>query len=127
VRVSAHFEGVNECLADLLAGLDGGLSETMHTVDVIVADEAAARHPYQNRTWNLQRHTVPGRVTGSVRTNFHGAVHGDMFYGSFVDEGTSRSRPYPFLFPAYVRAEPAVSASMDRGLMLSVQRGGWAP
>lgn len=123
-----HFVGLDEAIADLRAGVEAELPHTMLTVCSIVADEAARQHPYQNRTMNLQRHTVPGRVTGGVSSGrLRGEVLGDMFYGSFVDEGTSRNRAYPFLLPAFRRADYALDATLDRGLQVGALRGGWAP
>lgn len=123
-----HFVGVDEAIGALREGMESEVPRAMLTVCSIVADEAARQHPYQNRTGNLQRHTVPGRVTGAVGTGaLRGEVVGDMPYGSFVDGGTSRSRAYPFLIPAFRRSVDAIDATLDRGLQDGVTRGGWAP
>lgn len=58
------------------------------------AQYAKDNHPYQNRTGNLTRsiQSVPTR-TGAY-------LSARMDYAPYVEFGTRRSRPYPYLRPA---------------------------
>jgi hypothetical protein len=46
-------------------------------------------------------------------------------YGSYVEDGTSRNRPYPYLKPAWDRTEDAFAAEMDLALQEAVRAAGW--
>lgn len=113
---------VEPIIGALLASIDGAVADGVLSGARIVAEEAASRHPYQNRTGLLQSRTQAGRVTGQAsRGRVSVSVLGDTRYGSFVEEGTSRSRPYPYLAPAWERREEdfarAVDAALEQGLM----------
>lgn len=114
---------IDLAIAEMLAALDVEMPAAMGTATRAVADEAAARHPYQNRTGRLQSRTVPGIVTGlASRGRVTGQVLGDTRYGSFVNDGTSRNRPYPFLEPALARKEGEVDAIFDAALERAAAR-----
>lgn len=117
---------INGVVADGLARLDEELARAALDGARIVAEEAASNHPYTNRTGRLQSRTQAGRVTGTAS---RGAVRvdvlGDTRYGGFVEHGTSRSRPYPYLGPAWVRREGdfarVIEAALERGLVRAWQ------
>lgn len=112
---------VDGVLSDGLARLDEEIARGALEGARIVAEEAAAHHPYQNRTGRLQSRTQAGRVTGiASRGTVRAEVLGDTFYGGFVEHGTSRNRPYPYLGPAWIRREEdfarVIDAALERGL-----------
>ena len=119
---------VDLLISELLASLDEEVPAAMNAAARLVADDAANQHPYQNRTGRLQSRTVPGVVRGLVsRGLVTGEVLGDTPYGSFVDQGTSRNRPYPFLEPAFARKEPEVDALLDNALERAATRAWGTP
>ena len=51
------------------------------------ADEARHKHPFKNRTGNLER-SIAGRVTGSSSDEHRGEIVAGAKYASFVENGT---------------------------------------
>jgi hypothetical protein len=110
---------VDQAIAELLGAIEQELPRGALEGSRIVAEEAATNHPYTNRTGRLQSRTQAGRVRGSaLRGLIRAEVLGDTRYGGFVEHGTSRSRPYPYLGPAWVRRQDdfarAVEAALER-------------
>jgi hypothetical protein len=74
--------------------------------------EARTNHPYTDRTYHLS-----GEGDGGSNQNSHAEqrANGDAVmvwpveYASYVDQGTSRSRPYPFVAQAEERAEQVLA------------------
>lgn len=119
-------EGVDEALDGLLAGLDQELPEAVTEASKIVADEAAAHHPYINRTGDLETMTVPGVTSGTFSSGtLAGEALGDTPYGKFVDEGTTRMKARPFLKPAADRKEAETGHAIEEGAERAAQRAGW--
>lgn len=109
--------------ASLSAMLDDEARAAMLEGARIVADEAAAHHPYTNRTGRLQSRTVAGRVRGNAsRGRVSADVLGDTRYGSFVEEGTSRSRPYPYLAPAAAAKGDEVAEGVAEACARALER-----
>ena len=113
------FLDVDRAIAEMLVAVEQELPRGALDGARIVAEEAAANHPYTNRTGRLQSRTQAGRVSGSaLRGLIRAEVLGDTRYGGFVEHGTSRNRPYPYLGPAWVRRQDdfarAVEASLER-------------
>lgn len=113
------FLDVDRAIAEMLAAVEQELPRGALEGARVVAEEAATNHPYTNRTGRLQSRTQAGRVRGSaLRGLIRAEVLGDTRYGGFVEHGTSRSRPYPYLGPAWVRRQDdfarAVEASLER-------------
>jgi HK97 gp10 family phage protein len=54
---------------------------------------------------------------------FAGAVGPTAFYGEFVEYGTSRMEPQPFMGPAFERRVPAFMAAMGKIPSLAFKRG----
>lgn len=109
--------------ASLSAMLDDEARAAMLEGARLVADEAAAHHPYTNRTGRLQSRTVVGRVRGNAsRGRVSAEVLGDTRYGSFVEEGTSRSRPYPYLAPAAAAKGDEVAEGVAEACARAMER-----
>lgn len=110
-------------LGSLAAMLDDEARAAMLDGARIVADEAATHHPYTNRTGRLQSRTVAGRVRGNAsRGRVSADVLGDTRYGSFVEEGTSRSRPYPYLAPAAAAKGDEVAEGVAEACARALER-----
>lgn len=88
----------------------------------LVALHAKVNHPYTNRTGRLERHTEHQFTTGSMPGGYRAEVHGGMPYGSFVEEGTSRSRPYPYLWPAWVETRDTVAHIIEASVVGAMER-----
>lgn len=58
------------------------------------AEYAKNNHPYKDRTHNLTKSIQ------SVPTTDGAYLSARMFYGSFVEWGTVKNKPYPYLRPA---------------------------
>ena len=101
-KVDTTVEGLN----DLLRNIDI-LKDTVVTAQATgmaqvskdVADYAKSNHPFQNRTGNLEASIQPEPVEleGNIIT---GVVRAGMEYSVWVEHGSSRSAPYPFMEPA---------------------------
>lgn len=122
----AELLGIDRALDGLLEGLDVEMPEAVTACAKLTADEAARSHPYTNRSRELEKHTVPGVTSGTFsQGTLHGEAIGDTPYGKFVDEGTARSRAFPFLAPAAERAEADASRELERGAERAACRAGW--
>lgn len=68
----------------------------------IIVNDARADHPYKDKTGNLTNSIQPGAVVVSDY-GVSAYVEARMGYATFVEFGTSRAKPYPFLVPAMLR------------------------
>lgn len=117
------FLDVDQAIAELSAAIEQELPKGALEGARVVAEEAATNHPYTNRTGRLQSRTQAGRVRGSaLRGLIRAEVLGDTRYGGFVEDGTSRSRPYPYLAPAWRRREPDFARALEASLELAALR-----
>lgn len=68
----------------------------------LIVNDAKNDHPYVDRTGNLTNSIQPGEIeiTDDEVTAY---VEANMEYATFVEFGTSRAKPYPFLTPAMLR------------------------
>jgi len=111
------FLDVERAIAELSAAIEQEVPRGALDGARIVAEEAAANHPYTNRTGLLQSRTQAGRVRGSaLRGLIRAEVLGDTRYGGFVEHGTSRNRAYPYLGPAWVRRQDDFARAVDAAL-----------
>jgi len=74
------------------------LESNMNKAVILVHNEATTNHPWKNRTGTLQRSIVM-RVEKD-RNSIAGFVGTNVFYAKFLELGTDRMPPYPFLYPA---------------------------
>lgn len=117
------FLDVDRAIAELSAAIEQELPKGALEGARVVAEEAATNHPYTNRTGRLQSRTQAGRVRGSaLRGLIRAEVLGDTRYGGFVEDGTSRNRPYPYLAPAWRRREPDFARALEASLELAARR-----
>lgn len=85
--------------------------------------EAQTHHPYTDRTFQLSGTAQASRVRGS---KFEPSA--DMVwpapYAGYVDEGTSRSRPYPFTPQAEAKADEVLAHKVEHAIDRFVSRIG---
>ncbi|EIW20714.1 MULTISPECIES: hypothetical protein [Pelosinus] len=76
-----------------------GVAAGVATVCVDVANHAKVNHAFTNRTYNLENaiQPVPVKIIGTI---IEGAVKDSMFYAYWVEFGTVKSAPYPYMSPA---------------------------
>lgn len=107
-----RIEGLDELIADWhreCATLDTNLGRgAMKAAGEGVA-EAKANHPYTDRT---------GDLTASSHVNPKSGDDAEMVwpmgYAGYVDEGTTRSKPYPYTPGAVVKATSELEANSDK-------------
>ena len=92
-------------LSSFSTGFIAALTEAVEMTQANVSNFAKQNHPYIDRTGQLTNSIQPGRVLIS-KDDLTGEVLADKDYASFVELGTSRSRPFPFLYPALAQAAP---------------------
>ena len=124
--MEVRLEGFEEAATALLAALEEEMPGAVDEVARGIAEEAAANHPYSNRTGLLEQRTVAGATEGRFsEDDLRGEVLGDTRYGRFVDEGTSRMAARPFLAPAEQRKQGASGEALEAGLRRAAERAGW--
>lgn len=121
---TARLDGIEEALQELE-------DEVMEALPGIVtqwaqgaAQHARAEHPYTDRTGDLTAsiEALPARTMGD---RVEGGVVAGMDYASFVDEGTSRARPYPYMEPAAAATQDYAEEVAERGLRTATTAAGW--
>lgn len=75
------------------------LVRAVEVTQALISNFAKQNHPYKDRTGQLTNSIQPSEVT-VTETMVEGAILADKDYASYVELGTSKSHPYPFLFPA---------------------------
>ncbi len=119
----------------LLSDVDDACKASVTKAAVDGASLARSNHPYTNRTGKLEEKTtgeyvgtkqppVPreaslgGILGASTVANDSGyqshwaRIRAARFYASFVENGTVRSRPYPFMGQAYIKAEAVLYSEL---------------
>lgn len=81
----------------------------------LVVNEAKNHHPYKDRTQALTNSILPSRIVITNDT-VDARVAALMQYASFVEFGTSRSRPFPFLAPAILKNQAQFRKQMIRAI-----------
>lgn len=114
--------GLDEAIAELAAAFDVDLREGLLRGAQAVADEAAASHPYENRTGALQAATQAGAVRGMASDGEVSAeVVGDTEYGGFVEGNPT----FAFLAPAVEHSEGRIEEEIEAALERAAQHAGW--
>lgn len=115
--ITVEIEGLEALRAQLKEASDtlhDGMYSAVHEAADLGAKEARDTHPYTNRTYNLENKTV-GRMLREDRQA--GVYAGDIIakprYASYVNDGTSRSRPYPFMPQAERKARQVFDRIVD--------------
>lgn len=111
VKIKAKTVGINDLLKNINVLQDAVVTSVtagVAAVSVDVANYAKENHPFANRTGNLEAsiHPLPVEQSGDVIT---GTVKAGMEYAAFVEFGTARSAPYPYM-------QPALEANRDNAI-----------
>lgn len=108
-------EAVTELLNDVALAVRNAAEEGVR--------EATVNHPYTDRTYRL---STTARASAMSRGKFEKEV--DMVwpapYAGFVDEGTSRSKAYPFTPQASAKAEETLERDVDAAVDKFVRKLG---
>lgn len=93
--------------------VEHGIANATH----VAADEGAAEAkrvgPFTDRTRNLRTRIVARLVRSSGRS-VTWEILSPMYYSKFVDGGTRRARPYPFMGPAFIKAERVLWREVEK-------------
>lgn len=120
---TARFEGLDTFLAEVGAAVDEGARAAVERQGERVAGAARADHPYQDRTGDLTTSLEGLPAMGSALDGtLQGGAAAGTEYASYVEEGTERSRPYPYLAPAAELTEPAFEQDADAQLQTAIDR-----
>lgn len=101
--IEVTIDGMNDLLknVDLLKNNTiNAQAAGMAIVTVDVANYAKQNHPFTNRTENLENSIQPLPVELAKDNVIVGTVKAGMEYAPYVEFGTSKSAPYPYLVPA---------------------------
>ncbi len=111
-----HIEGIPQVVKNLSRYEDLAIKGIVAAAQISQADvvnDARNNHPYTDRTGNLTNSIQPGRVE-VTDSEVLAYVEARMEYASFVEFGTSRAHPYPFLTPAMLREAPTFRRNIAR-------------
>jgi hypothetical protein len=107
-------------LEEMLHRIDGEMLPAMLDVAEGVVEDMKTGHTFTNRTGRLEASMHHGGASGSVVRGYRVEVLASTRYASYVDEGTSRNRPYPYLWPAWRRRETWAQGVVDDALARAV-------
>jgi hypothetical protein len=94
-----------DAIEDMRRRIDGEMLPAMLDVAEGVVEDMKTGHTFTNRTGHLEGSMAHGGASGSLVRGYRVEVFARTRYASFVDQGTSRNRPYPYLWPAWQRRE----------------------
>ena len=76
------------------------------------AQEARDTHRYTDRTGDLTE-SIGDRLISLTAYGAEGVIEATMDYASYVENGTSRARAFPFMGQAYLKAERVLEREVD--------------
>lgn len=89
--------------------------QAMATVQAMTVNEARKKHPYKDRTTNLTKSIQAG--VGVIQDDYVSAeIKAEAEYASWVEMGTSRSKPYPFLTPAIEKNQATFFRAVQKAM-----------
>lgn len=109
-----------EAIEEMRRRIDGEMLPAMLDVAEGVVEDMKTGHTFTNRTGKLEASMHHGGASGSLLRGYRVEVIANRRYATFVDQGTSRSRPYPYLWPAWRRREDWATRVVDEALARAV-------
>jgi hypothetical protein len=109
-----------DAIEDMRRRIDGEMLPAMLDVAEGVVEDMKTGHTFTNRTGRLEGSMAHGGAAGSLLRGYRVEVFAKTRYASYVDQGTSRSRPYPYLWPAWERREDWATRVVDEALARAV-------
>lgn len=109
------FSAIDELTAVAKSAVDEFVDDVRVAVATAAEEgvrEAQTNHPYTDRTYRLTG-TARSTLTSGARLEPEAEMTWPAPYAGFVDEGTSRARPYPFTPQASGRAEAALERAVE--------------
>jgi len=107
-------------IEEMLHRIDGEMLPAMLDVAEGVVDDMKTGHTFTNRTGRLEASMRHGGASGTLLRGYRVDVLASTRYASYVDEGTSRNRPYPYLWPAWRRREQWATDVANAALAVAV-------
>jgi len=140
--IRAWFERADEAVALLETTLERQVRDVLLAIAQTVAAKARANHPWQNRTGELERHTVAAQnVREYANGNLVAEVQGAMPYGSYLensesvdeisggggtfDAGTTTQGKWAWLEPAWRSTEAQNISALDEAVQRACTNAGW--
>lgn len=102
--------------------LDTDLKIGLEMACIIVEGDAVLTHPWNNDTGHLQSsitHRVVNEVNGA-----EGQVGTNVEYGTFLEFGTQKMKPYPWLTPALNRNKSKINSIISKQMKRGVDDAG---
>lgn len=97
--------GLVAAIEHMQRSVEGAMLPLMLDIGEAVAVGAQTAHPWRNRTGRLERSIGHGAASGSLRSGYRVDVTARTRYASYLENGTSRMPPYPYLWPSWERHE----------------------
>lgn len=145
LTASLDLAGLSAMAGRVQAGLDAGCTRIVAAAVREGAAEAVRVHQYRDRTGNLTK-SIHGEMTFATKGSAEGEIVADAKYASFVENGTRPhdirprnakalrwvdaggvhfarvvhhpgTKPYPFMGPAYLKAEAVLET--EAGVVMS--------
>jgi hypothetical protein len=124
--IEASFTGLDQAIDAIERSLGEELPHGMASAAEVVADEAKAEHPFENRTGDLEAsiHAEPAPFVGL--RDLEARVVASMDYASYVEDKPD----FAYLEPAGRSAEYGVidaTAPLDDAMQRAADDAGWKP
>lgn len=91
------------------------IEDALERWGILVVEDIKTDHPYTDRTGNLTA-SVHWKIV-NARTNavsLH--IGSEISYADSVEFGTTRTRPYPFIYPKIYQHLPVLSVYLSKAL-----------
>lgn len=120
--INAKINGLNELLGNVQELKDvseKAVAASLAQIAMEIAEDAKQNHSFQNRTGNLEASIQPLPVEMKGK-RFSQIVRAGMSYAVYVEKGTEKNNPHPFMGPALERNKTnipkTISATIRAGI-----------
>ena len=121
--MAVEIEGLNNLLENFKGFTDAtkvAMASAMAVVEQDVVDEAKQNHTFQNRTGNLEN-SIQALPVQNEDDEIIGEVKAGMEYATYVEFGTSKMAPRPFLTTAIEANQKNLTETMASAVERSKQ------